>query len=635
MKIKAIFSLFTLFLFSVIHSQKLEYSSLSIPDSLKTNANAVVRLNELDIRISSQRNMNIRNKRVITILNAKGLSLVGAREDYDKKTTVKKIEATIYNSFGVEINKVKRKDFRDQAAIDGITVFSDSRFVYLDYTPVQYPFTIVYESEVETSNTAFIQTWYPINDFFESIEKSVLNVVYAPDLGFKKKEFNFSGFTIQKEIDNDTQLRYVASNILSQKEEDYSPGFGKIYPKVMMGLENFNIEGVDGTAKNWSEFGKWYADKILAGTEVLTEETKVKIKNLVGAEEDPIKKAKIIYDYVQQKTRYVSIQVGIGGWKPMYASDVDRLGYGDCKALSNYTKALLNVVGVPSYNTLLYGDKHKRDIDADFVSMQGNHMILCIPNKNENVFLECTSQVAPFGYQANFTDDRNVLIIKPEGGEIVHTKNYENHTNYQISKGEYKLDEKGDFSGKISIESQGSQYEKSHVEQLQPDEKEAYFKKYWANINNLKINSVKFKNDKEKVAFTIDSELSASNYGNFSGNKMMFAVNAYNQYRWRVNRIRNRKKPFEITRGFLDIDVIQIELPIGFTIEFLPSTMELNSKFGDYKVEFVKKSTNQIEYKRSLFLKKGLYSSVEYDDYRLFMEQISRNDNAKMILTKN
>jgi hypothetical protein len=55
---------------------------------------------------------------------------------------------------------------------------------------------------------------------------------------------------------------------------------------------------------------------------------------------EPIMKAKLIYDYVQQKSRYVSIQVGIGGWKPMDASDVDRLGYGDCKGLTNYTKAL-------------------------------------------------------------------------------------------------------------------------------------------------------------------------------------------------------------------------------------------------------------------------------------------------------
>jgi hypothetical protein len=60
-------------------------------------------------------------------------------------------------------------------------------------------------------------------------------------------------------------------------------------------------------------------------------------------------------------------------------SDVDRLGYGDCKGLTNYTKALLEAVDVPSYNTILYGDSYKKDIESDFVSMQGNHMILAIP----------------------------------------------------------------------------------------------------------------------------------------------------------------------------------------------------------------------------------------------------------------
>jgi hypothetical protein len=40
-------------------------------------------------------------------------------------------------------------------------------------------------------------------------------------------------------------------------------------------------------------------------------------------------------------------------------------------------------------------------------------------------------------------------------------------------------------------------------------------------------------------------------------------------------------------------------------------------------------------YKRSIFIKKGLYKNTEYDEFRLFMEQISKNDNAKVILTKN
>jgi transglutaminase-like putative cysteine protease len=623
-----------LFFTTLLSAQKIEYTTLSIPDSLKQNANAVVRLDQTDIVIASQRSMNIKQKRVVTVLNEKGLRSIDAYEHYDKKTNVKSIQATAYDSFGNEIKKIKRKDFRDQSVTGGGTIFSDSRIVYLDYTSIQYPFTIVYESEVETSNTAFIPSWFPLNDYHLSVQKSILNVTFPNNLGFKKKESNFPGFNIKKTTESETQLSYTIENVMAQKREDYSPAFNLIYPNVKMGLEVFHIEGVDGTAKTWKEFGKWYSEAILTGTTELSPETKTKMKNLVGDETDPIKKAKVVYKYLQEKSRYVSIQVGIGGWKPMYATDVDRLGYGDCKALSNYTKALLAAVDVPSYNTLLYGDKDKMDIDSDFVSMQGNHMILCIPNKEENIFLECTSQVTPFGYQANFTDDRKVLIIKPEGGEIVRTKNYENKENSQMSIGNYTINENGDFSGKISIVSKGSQYEKSKTERMLPDEKEAHFKKYWSNINNLKINSTKFINDKENVAFTIESDISALNYGNLTSNKIMFAINAFNHSLWNVTRIRNRKKPFEIERGFFDSDTIEITLPSTFSLEFLPTTIESKSKFGEYKAEFIKKDAAHFTYKRSFLLKKGSYSKEEYEEYRLFMEQISRNDNAKIILTK-
>ncbi len=623
------------FLFATtIFAQKTEYSTLLIPDSLKQNANAVVRLEQIDIVISSQRNMNVKKKRVVTVLNEKGLESIDAYENYDKKTAVSTIQATVFDDFGNEIKKIKRKDFRDQSVTGGGTVFSDSRVVYLDYVPTQYPFTIVYDSEIQTSNTAFIPQWFPLNDYLLSIEKSVLNVSYPENLGFRKMELNFSNFKITKTIDSSTQLSYTATNIVVQKYEDNSPSITKIFPRVMMGLEYFNLEGVDGNAKNWKEYGQWFSDKILTGTDELSEGTKEKIKMMVGNETDPIKKAKIVYKYVQEKSRYVGIQVGIGGFKPMLANDVDRLGYGDCKALSNYTRALLNAVDVPSYYTELYGSKDKKDIRSDFFSVQGNHVILTIPNGDNYVFLECTSQDDPFGYQANFTDDRDVVVMKPDGGEIVKTKNYENKANSQISKGNYFLSENGGVSGKIAIVSEGSQYgQKFHLETTPPTEQEAHYKEYWDNIGNLKINKTTFSNDKEKVSFTENMEISADNYGKISNGKMIFVVNAYNQYTGSVKRIRNRKTPFEIQRGYYDTDEISISLPTGFAIEAIPQNFELNTKFGEYKTEITKKDNN-IVYKRSLFVKKGLYKNTEYDEYRLFMEQISRNDNAKIILTK-
>jgi len=624
-------------LFSLISSaQKGDYSVLTIADSLKSNADAVVRLNKMDILILSQRSMNIKTQRIVTVFNETGLSDIDAYQGYDKSTSVKNIEAIVYDAFGNEIKKIKRKDFKDQSAVSGSTLFSDNRVIFLEYTPISYPFTVVYNSEIESSNTAFLPQWYFLGGYTVSIEKSILNVTFPDNLGFKKKEFQFSGYNIKKTLDTDTQLSYTATAILAQKSEDLSPSRKDLFPRIMMGLENFHLEGVDGTAKTWETFGKWYNEKILTGTTDLPEETKTKIKALVGDEKDPIKKAKIIYDYVQKKSRYVNIAIGIGGWKPMLAADVDRLGYGDCKALSNYTKALLQAVDVPSYNTILYGDRYKSDIQSDFVSMQGNHMILAIPNGNDYTFLECTSQDDPFGYQGTFTDDRDVLVVKPDGGLIVRTKIYEDKGNSQKDKGVYTIDENGNFLGSISILSEGSQYStKQRLESFQPTEKESHYKKYWDNINNLKLGKISFTNDRENIRFTEDIQLSAINYASISANKMIFAIDAFNQNTGNIKRIRNRKNPFQIQRGYLDSDEIEINLPAGFTIEFLPSNYDLKGKFGEYKTEIIKKENNKLLYKRCMFLNKGKYSNKEYEEYRLFMEQVSRNDNAKIVLTKN
>ena len=116
---------------------------------------------------------------------------------------------------------------------------------------------------------------------------------------------------------------------------------------------------------------------------------------------------------------------------------------------------------------------------------------------------------------------------------------------------------------------------------------------------------------------------------------MIFEVNVFNKNKSNLKRIRNRKTPFEIQRGYIDNDEIEIQIPQGFSIETLPQKMTLSSKFGDYIAEIIKKDDKNFLYKRSFFVKKGLYKNTEYEEYRLFMEQAARNDNAKIIITKN
>jgi hypothetical protein len=632
---KNIFSTLFFLIITFTFGQKSNYPYATIPAALLENANSVIRYQQIDINITSQSLMTIKKQKVVTVLNKYGNNNVDAIEHYDKKNRIKAIEATILDESGNEIKRIRKKDFRDESEADGVSIFNDDRQIYLDYIPVNYPYTVIFESELETTNTAFIPSWYPIDDTYESIEKSIININFSDDVGFKYLENNFQGSQIEKKEGNGF-ITFSTSNIQPIENEDYSPSYKKIIPFVLFGVDNVSLEGVSGTIKTWNDFGSWIYSNLLKDTEELSKETEDKIKFLVKEESDPIKKAKIIYKYVQDKTRYVSIQLGIGGWKPMLAKDVDRLGYGDCKALSNYTRVLLKSVGIESYYTIIYGDENKINLQKDFVAMQGNHVILSIPVKDKLLFLECTSQTSPFNFNGNFTDDRYALIIKPSGGEIIKTNEYSEIDNSQIIKGKYSINEEGLINGELKIKSKGIQYNNIYsIEKQSKEEIDEHYKQNLAWINNLVLNKVKFINNKEDIEFMEELNISGKNYAtNASSNSLMFPINAFNQNHTIPKRYRNRKNPIEITRGFRDEDLVEVTIPSGYLVSAKPVDIEINEKFGTYKINIETVNQSTLIYKRTIEIKKGFYDKSEYDNYRKFREQIAKNDNSKIIIQK-
>lgn len=632
---KQLFVQLFLLLFSICLAQNNSFSSFLIPENLKINANSVIRNQSILITITSQKAMSIKTQKIITVLNSNGISNLDANEYYNKTTNVKAIEATIYSSFGTEIRKFNKKDFIDQSVADGFSVYNDQRKLFLNYTPVEYPFNVVYESTVETSNTAFIPTWYPIDDILESVQQSNIKIIYPTNLGFKFLENNLEKIIVNKNV-GDNFISYSVENIPAEKHEEMSPSFYKILPYVLFGVEKFSLENIEGNATTWKEFGNWMYTNLLVGSEELPEQTKNKILELTKNETDTLKKAKIVYQFVQDKTRYVSIQMGIGGWKPMKVLDVDKLGYGDCKALSNYTRILLKTVGINSFYTIIYGNESPRNIRKDFVSMQGNHAILAIPINNKLTFLECTSQVAPFGFEGNFTDDRDALIVCENDSKIIKTNQWIDKSNSQFLNANCTIDEKGNLSSAIFITSKGIQYD--HIYSIERQNKEvvdSYYKEHFAWINNIKVDKIKFSNDKENIEFTESFQIYADSYTNNNAGIMILPINVFNRNSNIPQRYRNRKNSIEIDRGFYDEDEVEINLPVNFKLDSKLDDIEFKDKFGSYKMELKFIGSTKILFKRQLLIYKGIYDKTEYENYRKFKEQIAKADNSKIVLVQN
>ena len=634
MSIKNYLNFIALFITFSIFSQDNLYTSLTIPEDLTQNANAVVRQNETVILLKSSSEMSVKEKRIITVLNKEGDRNINAFVHYDENVKIKSLEVLVFNAFGSEIKKIKKNDFKDVSAVDGGTLYSDSRVKYLEYTPIKYPYTIEFVYETTSSNTAFIPAFIPISEYFVSVENSSYNIIYPENISVRKKEKNIENINLEK-VDDIGNVHYKVKNLGAFKPEAYSPSIVDFTPKVLFSSKQFTLEGVQTEVENWEDFGKWMYNDLIKQTHDLPASTIAYVQNLVKNETNNIDKAKKIYQYVQDKVRYISVQVGIGGWKPFNASQVDKLGYGDCKALTNYTMSLLQAANIESNYSVVYAGSSQRNIEDDFTSMQGNHVILSIPNNDETVWLECTSQKLPFGFIGDFTDDRDVLVITPEGGKIQHTKKYNTEENIQTTTGNYTISNEGIIHVDVTVKSRGIQYDDKYwLETETKRDLDEHYKERWDYINNINIEKMDIINDKDNIEFKENLNFTATNYPKKVANRMLLTVNALNRNTHIPDRYRSRKLPLKIKRGFKDVDELEITLPQDYKVESLPNKKTIENKFGKYQTEVTLKDENTLIYKREFIIKDGEFPKDDYSDFRNFYKEVARQDNAKVALIK-
>ncbi|WP_409187212.1 DUF3857 domain-containing protein [Antarcticibacterium sp. 1MA-6-2] len=113
----------------------------------------------------------------------------------------------------VQIKKIKQKEFRDVSAISSNDLYTDSRIQYLDYTPQSYPYTVVYESEIQNNSTVFIIPWQPLSDYLISVENSSYHFLNPQGIPLRTEEKNIEEFKVQHQNDG-RNITYSVSGIL-------------------------------------------------------------------------------------------------------------------------------------------------------------------------------------------------------------------------------------------------------------------------------------------------------------------------------------------------------------------------------------------------------------------------------------
>ena len=275
---------------------------------------------------------------------------------YDKYTKIKKVEILLQDENGKKLKKIKRKDFLD---IGNTEFIDDSRALIYNIYSNKLPLYVTLKYEYTQKQSFYISAFRPIIDKNFSILHSKFtinnfdpqNKIIFPGHYWKEAD-------VQKMPDHVSYLFDIQPQPASfLKDLDIKNKLYAIRPV----LQAFEMDDFEGEMTSWGDFGMWIS-KLNEGMDTLDEKSRNEILAITQSENDEKIKIQKLYEYLQEQMRYVSIQLGIGGFRPFPAQYVHDNKFGDCKALSNYMKTILDVAGVKSYYTLIQAGDDKYNL---------------------------------------------------------------------------------------------------------------------------------------------------------------------------------------------------------------------------------------------------------------------------------
>ena len=548
--------------------------------------------------------------------------------EYDAFSKLKSIKANAYDKDGNLFWTLAKSDIYDVKLNGGLAYMDDVRGKIFWLPSHSYPYTIEYSYTRELRNLLLSPDFYLYDNDWTSVEQSGIQITVPKNLSYKFKTKNLDTPTDSIVVGNKMILTWQEENISAQWPSYYEPSFVKTRPVVYFNVNDFEIEGYKGNAQTWESFGLWRYH-LIEGRDKLEGSDQQKVLSLIQGISERKEKIMVLYDYLQEHTRYFNISYGIGGIQPIPASEVAKNGYGDCKALVNYMKAMLKVAGIESYYTLVMAGEGE-SIEADFPSNQFNHVILCVPDKNDTIWLECTDQEIPFGYLSGFTCDRDVLAITPKGGKLLHTPVYGLNDNLISTHSSIKLEATGDATANIRMKQSGLAYDELFaVSQSKTDDRLDWLAAQLGPATfNLERDTFYFPNT-DLPEGTAEFDISIRDLSARSSDRLFFAPGliAVMQY------LTDEPVQFELDQSVHETDSVRVEIPYGYTIEFIPEYQSDNTLFGKYDYS-ITSDGRIINFTRNIEFYKGLYDKKDYAAFNDFVNDMAKLDRKMVVLKK-
>jgi len=608
------------------------YSALTIPDSLKKNADMVMREENIKLTVKDKNTARYEVHQIFTVMNEEAKKYLSFVQFSDKFFALDDAEIKVYDLLGVRKNTYSKKEMTSQNYGEGLV--PEGKVTYFYVNAPSYPMTVEFNYSIKFKGILGFPS-YGMHSPWQSVQHSVFEIETPADLGIRYKLVN-TNLQPQTSRDGGNEIyKWELNNLKAYKLEKRSGSSISYEPTVLVAPNKFQLDEYDGDMTSWKNYGIWIND-LYAKVSGLSEEKKQFYRDMVKNAVTDNEKAAILYNYMQNNMRYVSIQLGIGGWRPFPASFVDEKKYGDCKALSNYLKSTLDAVGIKSNLLIIYRDYEAKVVDEKFPMNDFNHVILCIPQPKDTIWLECTSTTLPFTNLDETTLNRKAVLITESGGVLVNTprSNFKNNSEGVHTVIEVNEEGGGKVKANYILYGDGRDDMLRYYHDLKEDEKRRFFIKNmeWKQPDNFEISNSKNKANPYLVSTTMDYE---KIYSFNAGSKLFFEPRLYPVFDEEIPEYEKRMHDYYFSCPYQSMDTTVYKFPAAFSLENIPKNKSIDFPFAHYTCNYTwNEAARTLTAIALLQIKERVIKAADYSKLVDFKKQVMADMNEKIVMKK-
>lgn len=611
-----------------------KYACADIDPSLLINADAIVRDYNCSIEVLANDKIIQKEHFVVTVLNEKGYENAVLGKFEDEFVKLDDASGYLYDASGRELKRMKQRDIV-KTHIASYNVFDKDFELSYDFHYAIYPFTVEYETEEKISSFLFVSDCSLLPGFRCAAENISCSMVYPQTMDIKYELFHVTEKPVESAEGNNRIWNLSLHNIKAFERDRLAPCQVFDLPAVVFAANKVQMGPLTGEMDTWQHFGKFFYD-LNIGRDVLPDDVRRAVHQLTDTCKTQSQKIGLLYDYLKANTRYVSIQLGIGGFQAFPADYVLKNGYGDCKALSNCMMALLKEAGVTSYTALVYGgvDYRNHFIQSDIPSDVFNHEILCAVDQKDTTWIECTSHDLPAGYLSHFTGNRKALLLTPGGGVVVNTPAYKIKENVAATTTKVTMDKDGIISGKMHCAESGEFYDIDYPRLYNTTKKNkdlAVSRMISLQDLNMSSCNITRQGTARLPSLVVDVDFAGKATFNSAGKRIFFVPVFSHVGKIETLPEATRNTPFSIINSFDIRDTTIISLDSNYKVEFLPKDIDIVYAFGAYSRSMVAKE-NVLTIIREYKQQEGEYSAAQYADYIKFHAAIPADGLAGQVV---